>query len=93
MLLYLPSAHGSNQCSIKLCLRCVMTVIFDVDSCYWLTDRNINSVLTYCNLFPSSEGDVVSFHLLQLAFSVRRRLASGQIMYEVKYSYIETLFL
>ncbi|KAJ6664731.1 hypothetical protein lerEdw1_006304 [Lerista edwardsae] len=29
-----------------------------------------------------SEGDVVSFHLLQLAFSDRRRLASGQIMYE-----------
>ncbi|XP_066473824.1 protein ELYS isoform X2 [Tiliqua scincoides] len=30
----------------------------------------------------ASEGDVVSFHLLQLAFSDRRRLASGQIMYE-----------
>uniref|UniRef100_A0A8D2J3V6 AT-hook containing transcription factor 1 n=1 Tax=Varanus komodoensis TaxID=61221 RepID=A0A8D2J3V6_VARKO len=29
-----------------------------------------------------SEGDIVSFHLLQLAFSDRRRLASGQIMYE-----------
>ncbi|KAL8185787.1 UNVERIFIED_CONTAM: Protein ELYS, partial [Gekko kuhli] len=29
-----------------------------------------------------SEGDVVSLHLLQLAFSDRRRLASGQIMYE-----------
>ncbi|XP_042308274.1 protein ELYS isoform X2 [Sceloporus undulatus] len=29
-----------------------------------------------------SEGDIVSLHLLQLAFSDRRRLASGQIMYE-----------
>ncbi|XP_054831724.1 protein ELYS isoform X2 [Eublepharis macularius] len=29
-----------------------------------------------------SEGDVVSLHLLQLAFSDRRPLASGQIMYE-----------
>ncbi|XP_060099852.1 protein ELYS [Heteronotia binoei] len=29
-----------------------------------------------------SEGDVVSLHLLQLAFSDRRHLASGQIMYE-----------
>ncbi|XP_063162122.1 protein ELYS isoform X2 [Candoia aspera] len=29
-----------------------------------------------------SEGDILSLHLLQLAFSDRRRLASGQIMYE-----------
>ncbi|KAM9155701.1 protein ELYS isoform 3-T3 [Pangshura tecta] len=29
-----------------------------------------------------SEGDVVSLHLLQLAFGDRKRLASGQIMYE-----------
>ncbi|KAM6433309.1 protein ELYS isoform 2-T4 [Rhynochetos jubatus] len=29
-----------------------------------------------------SEGDVVSLHLLQLAFGDRRRLASGQVMYE-----------
>uniref|UniRef100_A0A6J0T8E9 Protein ELYS isoform X1 n=2 Tax=Pogona vitticeps TaxID=103695 RepID=A0A6J0T8E9_9SAUR len=29
-----------------------------------------------------SEGDIVSLHLLQLAFSDRRRLASGQVMYE-----------
>ncbi|XP_010191992.1 PREDICTED: protein ELYS-like, partial [Mesitornis unicolor] len=29
-----------------------------------------------------SEGDVVSLHLLQLAFSDRKRLASGQVMYE-----------
>uniref|UniRef100_A0A803TI52 AT-hook containing transcription factor 1 n=1 Tax=Anolis carolinensis TaxID=28377 RepID=A0A803TI52_ANOCA len=30
----------------------------------------------------STEGDILSLHLLQLAFSDRRRLASGQIMYE-----------
>ncbi|KAM6272123.1 LOW QUALITY PROTEIN: protein ELYS-like [Spheniscus humboldti] len=30
-----------------------------------------------------SEGDVVSLHLLQLAFADRKRLASGQVMYEV----------
>ncbi|XP_068795432.1 protein ELYS [Struthio camelus] len=29
-----------------------------------------------------SEGDVVSLHLLQLAFGDRKRLASGQVMYE-----------
>ncbi|XP_042645486.1 protein ELYS isoform X2 [Tyto alba] len=29
-----------------------------------------------------SEGDVVSLHLLQLAFGERKRLASGQVMYE-----------
>ncbi|KAL7987514.1 hypothetical protein Chor_006433 [Crotalus horridus] len=29
-----------------------------------------------------SEGDILSLHLLQLAFSDRRRLASGQIIYE-----------
>ncbi|KAM6271506.1 protein ELYS-like isoform 2-T2 [Spheniscus humboldti] len=29
-----------------------------------------------------SEGDVVSLHLLQLAFADRKRLASGQVMYE-----------
>ncbi|XP_026525162.1 protein ELYS isoform X2 [Notechis scutatus] len=29
-----------------------------------------------------SEGDILSLHLLQLAFSDRRQLASGQIMYE-----------
>ncbi|XP_070590165.1 protein ELYS isoform X2 [Erythrolamprus reginae] len=29
-----------------------------------------------------SEGDILSLHLLQLAFSDRRRLASGQILYE-----------
>ena len=31
----------------------------------------------------SSEGDVLSLHLLQLAFGDRKCLASGQILYEV----------
>lgn len=30
-----------------------------------------------------SEGDVLSLHLLQLAFGDRKCLASGQILYEV----------
>lgn len=30
------------------------------------------------------EGGVVSLHLLQLAFGDRKRLASGQVMYEVR---------
>jgi hypothetical protein len=30
-----------------------------------------------------SEGDVLSLHLLQLAFGDRKCLASGQIVYEV----------
>lgn len=32
---------------------------------------------------PHSEGDLVSLHLLQLAFSERKCLASGKILYEV----------
>lgn len=35
--------------------------------------------------FFFSEGDVVSLHLLQLAFGDRKRLASGQVMYEVRH--------
>ncbi|XP_074936662.1 protein ELYS-like [Phalacrocorax aristotelis] len=36
-----------------------------------------------------SEGDAVSLHLLQLAFADRRRLASGQVMYERLASCVE----
>ncbi|XP_064329826.1 protein ELYS-like, partial [Phalacrocorax carbo] len=36
-----------------------------------------------------SEGDAVSLHLLQLAFADRRRLASGQVMYEGLASCVE----
>ncbi|KAM7172642.1 protein ELYS isoform 3-T3 [Macrochelys suwanniensis] len=38
--------------------------------------------LSWKTIRYQSEGDVVSLHLLQLAFGDRKRLASGQIMYE-----------
>lgn len=46
-----------------------------------------------------SEGDVLSLHLLQLAFGDRKCLASGQILYEVNgngntayYHFVHCLF-